>query len=165
MVEAMRGAALVAAIVTMGMLAGVFYSFAISVMPGLAHADARTLVDAMQQINVAILNPWFLISFVGAPLFSLIAAALHLGPGGRPALWWVVAAFTLCVVTLVVTIAVNVPLNDTLAAAGAPDRIADLAAVRDRFEATWVHWNVVRTVTSTAAFGCLAWALALHGRP
>ena len=59
---------------------------------------------------------------------------------------------------------VNVPLNNQLNAAGAPDRIADLAAVRERFEATWVRWNVVRTVASTAAFGCLTWALVLHGR-
>lgn len=43
--------------------------------------------------------------------------------------------------------------------------IADLAAVRERFhEARWVRWNLARAVASTAAFGCLAWALVLHGR-
>jgi uncharacterized membrane protein len=62
------------------------------------------------------------------------------------------------------TIAVNVPLNDTLKAAGEPDRVADLAAVRKQFnEARWAAWNVVRTLVSTAAFGCLAWALAAYG--
>ena len=40
---------------------------------------------------------------------------------------------------------------------------ADLAAVRERFEARWVHWNIARAVTSTAAVGFLAWALVLHG--
>jgi len=160
----MRSTVLAAATVTTGLLAGLFYAFAISVMPGLANTNARTLIDTMQQINVAILNPWFLISFVGAPVFTLIAAALHLRSDGLPVLWWVVAAWALHVVTIVITIAVNVPLNDELAAAGSPDRIAGLAAVRDRFEAPWVRWNVVRAVTSTAAFGCLAWALALRGR-
>jgi uncharacterized membrane protein len=51
------------------------------------------------------------------------------------------------------------PLNDELADAGNPDRIADLAAVRDDFEDPWVAWNIVRTVVSTLALGCLAWAL------
>jgi uncharacterized membrane protein len=59
---------------------------------------------------------------------------------------------------------VNVPLNDGIKAAGNPDRITDLAAVRQRLnEARWVRWNVVRAVTSTVAFGCLAWALVQYG--
>jgi uncharacterized membrane protein len=57
-----------------------------------------------------------------------------------------------------------VPLNNELAAAGDPDHIADLAGVRERFEASWVRWNIARAVASTAAFGCLIWALVLHGR-
>lgn len=76
---------------------------------------------------------------------------------------WIVAALVLYVLTLVITMAINVPLNNELAAAGAPDRIADLAAVREHFEAKWVRWNVARAVASTAAFGCLTWALVLQG--
>jgi uncharacterized membrane protein len=65
----------------------------------------------------------------------------------------------------VITLAVHVPLNDRIKAAGDPDRIADLAPVRKRFnEARWIRWNIVRTVACTTAFGCLAWALVLHGR-
>ena len=58
------------------------------------------------------------------------------------------------------TMVINVPLNDKIKASGDPDRIADLAAVRERFhEARWVGWNLFRAVASTVAFGCLAWAL------
>jgi len=57
-----------------------------------------------------------------------------------------------------------VPLNDRLDAAGDPGRIGDLHAVRDRFEAAWVRANAIRTLACTLAFGCLAWALVLHGR-
>jgi uncharacterized membrane protein len=61
--------------------------------------------------------------------------------------------------------AITVPLNDGIKAAGDPDRLADLAAVRQRFnEARWTSWNLVRVVTSTTAFGLLAWALVLLGR-
>ena len=56
------------------------------------------------------------------------------------------------------------PLNDQLQAAGPVDRIADLAGVRARFEPTWVRWNIVRAVLNSAAFGCLTWALVVHGR-
>jgi uncharacterized membrane protein len=64
-------------------------------------------------------------------------------------------------IAFVITIAVNVPLNDAIKAATDPN----FAAVRERFhEARWAGWNLVRAVTSTAAFGCLAWALVVHGR-
>lgn len=60
--------------------------------------------------------------------------------------------------------AANVPLNDELARAGDPGRIADLAAVRDRFEDPWNAWNVVRGVATTVSLACLGWALMVHGR-
>ena len=145
-------------------MAGLFYAFSIAVMPGLARADDRAFVEAMQRINVAILNGWFALCFIGAVLFTAISAVLHLGADGRPALPWILAALVLYGAALVITFRVNVPLNDALVAAGEPDRITDLAAVRERFEPTWVRWNAARTVAGTAALGCLAWTLVLHGR-
>jgi hypothetical protein len=55
-------------------------------------------------------------------------------------------------------------LNEDLKQAGEPSRIGNLAAVHDDFATPWVAWNIVRTLASTAAFGCLAWALVLRGR-
>jgi uncharacterized membrane protein len=118
----------------------------------------------MQQINVAILNPWFFVSFFGALVFTALAGVLHVHGDWRAVLPWIAAALALYVATLVITIGFNVPLNNELAAAGDPDRITDLAGVRERFEASWVRWNIARAVASTAAFGCLTWALVLHGR-
>lgn len=159
-----RGVALVAATVTMGLIAGLFYVFAHAIMPGLGRGDDRTFVGGFQQIDKAIINPWFLASFLGALVFTALAAALHLGGGGRPVLAWTLAALVLYLVALVITFRVNIPLNNEIRAAGNPDRIADLAAVRARFEPTWVRWNIGRAVASAAAFGCLTWALVLHGR-
>jgi len=74
---------------------------------------------------------------------------------------WILAAAVLYLVVFVITVRVNVPLNDAIKAAGDPEQI-DAAAVRERFsEATWVRWNVVRTGLTTAALGCLAIALAV----
>ncbi|MFC7642027.1 DUF1772 domain-containing protein [Streptosporangium lutulentum] len=118
----------------------------------------------MQGINTAILNGWFFLCFIGSLVLIILAAVLHLREDGRSLLPWIVAAAVMYGATLVITAVVNVPLNNALDAAGEPGRIADLAAVRERFESTWVYWNVARTVTSTAAFGCLTWALVLYGR-
>jgi uncharacterized membrane protein len=120
----LRVASLVAALLATALQAGLYYAFAVSVMPGLRQAGGRTFIDAMQQINVAILNPWFFLTFLGAPLLTVAAALLHLSGTTRAVLPWIAAAVVLCVVGVLVTGAVNVPLNEALAAAGPPDRIA-----------------------------------------
>ncbi|MFD2472313.1 anthrone oxygenase family protein [Amycolatopsis silviterrae] len=145
-------AVLVAAVVAAGLIAGLFYAYAVSVMPGLAHADDHTFVTAMREINVAILNGWFLLSFLGAPLLAVVLCFISRAREGLP---WLIAGAVLLVAMLVITGAVNVPMNDALAAQG-----ADLAALRARFEQPWVLWNTVRTVASVAGFGCLVGALA-----
>ena len=160
-----RGAALVAATITMGIMTGVFQLYAYAIMPGLHSTDDRTFVGAFQSIDRSIINPLFMATFFGALVFTGLAALLALGGDGRSLLPWVVAALVLYLLVVVLTIAVNVPLNDQIKAAGDPDQIADLTAVRDRFnEAKWVRWNMVRALASTVAFGCLAWALVLYGR-
>jgi uncharacterized membrane protein len=165
MLDLLRGVTLIAATMTMGLMAGVFGLYAHTIMPGLGRANDRTFVGAFQSIDKAIINPLFMATFLGALVLTGLAVALHLGEDGRPVLPFAVAALVLYLAIFVVTLAVNVPLNDGLKAAGDPDRIADLAAVRERFdEARWVRWNIARAVASTAAFGCLAWALVLYGR-
>jgi len=156
------GVVLGAATVTMGLIAGFFYAYAVSVMPGLADADDRTLVDAMQQINEAVENPFFFLTFLGAPLVTAVAAVLQWRCGR--AVRWVVAAFVLYAIAFLATFAFNIPLNNELADAGDPGQIDDLGSVRDDYYTPWVAWNIVRTVASTAALACLARALVLHGR-
>jgi uncharacterized membrane protein len=159
----LRAVSLLGATITMGLVAGVFALFAHTIMPGLRATDDRTFVTAFQSIDRAIINPWFMLTaFVGALLFTVAAVALNLG---RAALPWIAVALGLYLIAFVVTIAVNVPLNDAIKSAGNPDNIPDLAGVRARFhEARWAAWNVLRVVTSTGAFGCLAWALVQYGR-
>lgn len=164
MFEFFRTATLVAAALTMGLMAGLFYAYAISVMPGLAKADPRSLIDGMQRINVAILNGWFALAFGGAVVFTGVALLLHLRADGRSVLPWIVAGLVLYLIALGITFGVNVPLNDQLDAAGPVDRIADLAAVKDQFLDKWARWNIARGLATLAAFGSLAWALVLHGR-
>jgi uncharacterized membrane protein len=157
----LRVSALIAATMTTGLMAGVFGLYQHTVMRGLARTDDRTFVGAFQAIDRAIINPWFMLSFAGALFLTALATFLNPGRCLRP---WILTALILYAVVVAVTVAVNVPLNDALKAAGDPDRIADLAAVRRHFdEARWVAFNLVRTIATTAAFGCLCWALVARG--
>jgi uncharacterized membrane protein len=161
--SALRAVSLMGATITMGLVAGVFALYAHTIMPGLRNTGDHTFVAAFQSIDRAIINPWFMAAgFVGALLFTLAAAVTNFG---RAALPWILAALVLYLIAFVITVAVNVPLNDAIKAAGNPDRITDLAGVRERFHETrWAAWNLVRVATTTGAFGCLAWALVVYGR-
>lgn len=163
--EMLRTLSLIAATITVGLTAGVFALYAHTIMPGLGRTDDRVFVSAFQAIDRAIINPWFLLGcFFGAPAWIALAAVLHLAEGQRSMLAWVLAALLLYAVAFVITIVINVPLNDAIKAAGDPDRI-DLAAVRAGFnEAKWAGWNLVRVGTTLLAFAALAWALVLDGR-
>ncbi len=157
---------LLPAIVTMGLMAGFFFAWDVSVMPGLARLDDRVFVGAFQALDrVMMMNPLFMLVFTGALVFTGMAAVLYRRDHNRAPLPWVALALGLYLATVVVTMVIHEPLNMAIRTAGDPDRIANPAAVRDTFHETrWVAWNIVRTIATTAAFGCLAWALVLHGR-
>ena len=155
----LTGAVLIAATLATGWVAGVLGHYAHTLMPALRRVDDRTFIAAFQAIDRAILNPWFMVPFFGAPVLTAAATVLVWGDGGALRVWLLVAT-ALLVAGVVMTIAVNVPLNDAIKVAGEPDRIADLAAVRSAFdESLWAAWNLVRTVTTVAAFAILVGAL------
>jgi uncharacterized membrane protein len=83
-------ASLIAAVMTMGIVAGVFQLYAYAIMPGLGRTDDRTLVGAFQQIGGAMINPYFMFGFVGALVFTALAAVLHVGADERSVLPWAV---------------------------------------------------------------------------
>lgn len=155
------GLLLGAAAVAVALVAGLNYTFAVAVMPNLAGADHRTFVAMTQRFND---NPVFVISFTVALVLAVGAAVLHRRRDGGVAARWTIAAVVLYGIVVAVTMAVNVPLNDEIDRAGAPDSIADLATVRERFEAPWVAANIVRTVLCTASLAAFIRAVLLHGR-
>jgi uncharacterized membrane protein len=157
-----RSVTLLGATMTMGLAAGAFALYAHTVMPGLHETDDRTFVAAFQQMDRAIINPWFMLTaFVGALVFTALAAIANRGTDALP---WILVGLGLYLVAVVVTMAVNVPLNDAIKAAGDPSRI-DVAHVRAEFhEGRWAAWNLLRVATTTSAFGLLGWALVLLGR-
>ena len=147
----------VIAAVLAGLFAGLFVTFSYAVMPGLRRTDDPTFASSMREINVAILNPVLAVVFGGSVLASIAAAII--GFDDEAARWWLVAGAGLVAAAGVVTIGINVPMNDKLeagVAAGEPP-----SPLREAFEAPWVRWNIVRSVLSTAGFVALLVALVV----
>ncbi|MEU8783675.1 anthrone oxygenase family protein [Streptomyces sp. NPDC048637] len=167
--RALQTATLLVATLGAGLMAGLFAAFAYAVMPGLARSADRTFVQAMQNINRAIINGWFLLPFLLPVPLLILATVLAWNGHGRVALPWVLAALVLYMAGFFVTSGVNVPLNNALDKADIASGKGDTGdddrdrAARAAFEGRWVTWNIVRALLHTAAFGVLACALLLHG--
>ncbi len=153
---------LYAALVTIGLMAGMYWDWDVAVMPGLTRLDDATFVETMQHLIVAIENPAFFLVAFGA-FASIAVAALLQRRGQRPAARWTAAALALYVVGVLVTVAVHMPINYALVDAGDPSAISDLAAAREDFGVPWRLANVVRTVSCVLALVCVGRALSLEG--
>lgn len=100
----------VAAPLAGGVLGGLYLAFDLAVLPALRRVPVGAPDDpatTMRAINVAIVRPAFLVLLLGAPALAVAAAVV----GPTPA---TVAAAALQAAGLVVTLAVNVPLNTAL---------------------------------------------------
>src|SRR6476660_6685482 len=93
LLDTIRGPILLAATVAAGLQAGTYYTWASGVMPGLARGDDRSFVATMQNMNVAIVNPAFMLSFLGAPLLAG-AAIVTSNSSARP---WVIAGMAFAI--------------------------------------------------------------------
>jgi uncharacterized membrane protein len=132
-----------------GVMAGLFFAFSTSVMEALGKVPAPQGIAVMKAANTAILNPVFLLTFMGSAAACL--AVLVLAPfddiPGTP--WRVAGALVYLIGAIVVTAAINVPMNNALDAADAASTAgAELWAT---YLNRWTAWNHVRTVASLAA--------------
>ena len=129
---------------------GVFFGFSNFVMAGLGRLAPEQGATAMNSINVTVINPAFMTALFGTGLLCLIAAAMALGSLGTLDGKLILAAALLYVIGCGgVTVALNVPLNNALAAT--PVGTPEGAAIWTRYLKDWTFWNSVRTAASFAA--------------
>jgi uncharacterized membrane protein len=149
---------LLVAAVGSGLMAGFFFAFSICVMRALGALPPAQGIGAMQSINVAVLNPWFLSVFFGMAalaMFLIVAALLRwLEPGAACVL---AGGLLYLLGTFVVTMLFNVPRNTALAGTAATS--ADGAALWANYLTAWTRWNHVRTIAALAAAGCFTFAI------
>jgi uncharacterized membrane protein len=140
-----------------GLNAGLFFIFSVCIMGALGRLPAEQGVAAMRSINVVILNPWFLLVFLGTAVLSLALIASGVMIGGPARLYMIAGAVLFLAGTLLVTMVFNVPMNNALEALRPQsEEAAKLWA--STYLVDWVRWNHVRTVSSIAALGCFVLA-------
>lgn len=127
---------------------GVYFTYSNSIVPGLDHTDADKAVEAMRRINIAIINPTFLATFVGPVVTSAVTGFLLLGlDENTSAYLFLAGAVVYLIGCLIITGRINIPLNNALENSTSTDwqqRWAD-------FSPRWRRWNTVRTLSSGAA--------------
>ncbi|WP_431914202.1 DUF1772 domain-containing protein [Nonomuraea jabiensis] len=135
--DVLAAVAVILALVLNGLMAGVYFAFSTSVMPGLDAVDKEQAAAVMRSINRKILNPAFLSTFTLAPVLALVAGILLFvaGPGSLPGILAVAGAVVAFAGSIMVTGAVNVPLNNAIDAGE-----ADWADYVPR----WTRFNTVR---------------------
>lgn len=141
-----------------GLMAGLFFAYSNSVMPSLAQVPVPQGVLAMNTINTVIQNPLFLSIFMGTALLALflVLAALFGWGVARPS-WVLIGAALYVIGNIIVTMAINVPMNDALAAT-APDSQA-AAQLWATYLDRWVFWNHVRAFACAGALAAFIAAL------
>jgi uncharacterized membrane protein len=141
-----------------GLMAGLFFVFSVFMMTALARLGAPQGIAAMQSVNVAIINPLFLVVFMGTAMLSLVAAVAAIWNWSAEGSGWLLAGSLLYLVGIIaVTMIFNVPLNDALAAVDPAS--GEGAALWERYPDVWVKWNHIRTIAGLGALACFIQAL------
>ncbi len=133
-----------------GLVAGIFFAFSAFVMTALSRLRPEQGIGAMQSINVAVLNPWFLAAFFGTAAVCALLAVLAVLDWSRPGAITLLSGALLYLLGCIgVTLGFNVPLNKKLAAV--EPNSAEGRELWRRYLSAWTAWNHVRTLASLAA--------------
>ena len=140
------------------LVAGVFQAFSDFIMRGLILAEAQSGIESMQHINRTVIRSFFLITFLAlapATLMLAIYAWFKLSGLGQSLL--IAAAVIYLVTVFFVTVFLNVPMNERLAATLYTS--AEAKTYWTVYGRLWTLWNHVRTVGSAATAVCLLLAM------
>ncbi len=146
---------------------GFFYAWVCSTMWGLDTADPRIAIAAMQAMNGSVRNAVFAPAFFGTPLVLAITTWLLWTHNHKASakLFALSGAVYLCF-GLILTMVVNVPMNEALALVTVPQDIDAARTIWQDYSKPWQVWNQIRTIASGLAFLlAVIGTLKLFGRP
>jgi len=145
------------------LMAGLFYSWSVSVTNGLALLPDETYLAAFQSMNRAILNPAFLVCFLGTAVLLPVTAYLHYHQSISPRfVFFTAAAICYLIGVMGITMFGNVPLNEMLDAFDLTNASKEeLAEFRAKFEGPWNGLHSIRTFAAIlsiilVAIACVA---------
>ena len=146
-----------------GVLSGLYFIFSFCIMDALNTQPPASAISTMNAINIVIVNPPFLLFFLGTPLVCawLLWSCVKEGIGtSLDNKFTTAGALVLLVGEFLLTPAVHVPKNDTLAAYTLGS--GNDASVWANYYIAWTAWNHVRMLASMATTALFA--LGLHFR-
>ena len=143
---------------------GFFYAWVCSTMWGLDAADPRVAIAAMQAMNASVRNIVFFPPFFLTPLAMAITAALLARRQRGPAIAFAVGALIYLLGGLILTITINVPMNEALALTAVPNDAGAATDIWRAYSERWRFWNQTRTLASGLAFLAAAFGTFLIDR-
>jgi uncharacterized membrane protein len=147
---------IVMAITGAGVVTGLLFAFSNFVMRALAELPNDKGMFAMQRVNEKILNPVFLILFLGTPILCvLITFKSALQPGSSGSLFLLIGALAYLIGPFGITMLFNVPLNNKLAEVD--QSVAD--EIWPVYQKQWQRWNHARTCIGVVSIVLLATGL------
>ncbi len=155
-----RVAAQATTIVLFALVMGVFWGTWFSLSRTMDQLSSETFLAVGHQmiqnlgVPMAVLLPLALLS-------ALVTLAL-LWPGGRAAaFWWLAAGLLLMVAALVITLAVEVPIDNQIETWTAATLPGDWRSIQSR----WELWHTIRTFASIAAVVAATISAVVAPRP
>jgi uncharacterized membrane protein len=138
-----------------GLIAGLLFSYTCAVNIGLKSLSDNEYIKAMQSINIAIQNPYFLIPFMSLLFVLPIATFLNYKQEADTSFYLILLATIIYFVGVFgVTMFYNVPLNEQLAKFSILITTSnEISAMRKLFEKPWNSFHSVRTIASIISFG------------
>lgn len=141
-----------------GLVAGMFFAFSTFVMLALGQRPPSEGIAVMQAINITVINPWFMLAFLGTAATCLFLAASSLFQWQKQeSVYLLVGSLLYLLGTILVTMRFNVPMNDALAIVEPHN--PDAIGLWSRYLTNWTFWNHVRTAAALAATASLTLAL------
>ncbi len=147
---------LVLAALATGIMAGIFFTWTNAVTPGIGKLSDLEYLKSLQSMNRVILNPTFKLIFF-APVL-LIPLTTVLSYKDQSFILWILLSSSLLygIGCFGVTIGGNIPLNNLLENSNLEAiSLEEAKNLREMIELKWNKLNLVRTITSIAAFALL----------
>ena len=138
-----------------GLMAGLLFGYSCSVNIGLKSLENNEYLKAMQSINSAIQNPYFLTVFLSLLLILPVTSFLQYKEMANASFYFILTATVIYFVGVFgVTMFCNVPLNEQLAKFDISTATTnEIATMRQSFEKPWNSYHSIRTIASVISFG------------
>ena len=152
------------AVISSGLVAGIFLTFSDFVMRSLKLAENTAGVEVMQIINREVYRSVFMVLLWGTLVLSLLLAGFaFLTLSGPAGILITIGGVLYFMGVLVVTMVFNVPMNNSLDVMEYT-KSETAAYWKNTYVPRWVFWNYVRAVASGGTAVCFLLAIVFLAR-